>query len=74
MKITVKREVQVCLFEDIETGEVFYSETDPDRFLMRTDCGIYAAVDIETGVLYRSEEFDHHDPVYHIVNAEVTIF
>jgi hypothetical protein len=73
MKVNVTNRIQAYLFEDIEAGEVFYSEADPDNFLLRTDSDSWVAVDIETGVLYHADDFDHDDAHYHIVKAEVTI-
>lgn len=73
MKVNVKRETQGYLFEDIEAGEVFYSEAEPRNFLLRTDADGWVAVDLETGVLYHRDDFDHESDQYHIVQAEVTI-
>lgn len=73
MKVNVTRKVQDYLFEDIEAGEVFYSNTDPNILLLRTDSDSWVAVDIETGVLYHGEDFDHDNAQYRIVEAEVTI-
>ena len=76
MKIKRRGTERGCLLEAIGGGEVFYSETDPFRYLLRIndtfsdDC--WAAIDIETGVLY-----DYNDlpdgAQYHIVQAEVAI-
>lgn len=73
MKINLKHPVQGYLFDDIETGEVFYSEADPEMFLLRTDADGWVAVNLETGILYHRDDFNHDDAQYHIVNAEVTI-
>ena len=73
MKVNVKHKTQGCLFEDIGTGEVFYSTADPDRYLLRTDYDNWVAVDIETGVLCHINEFELEEPQYYIVKAEVTI-
>lgn len=73
MKVNVKRPVQSYLFEDIEAGEVFHSETDPDSFLLRTDVDDWVAVDLKTGVLYHLQDFNLEDAQYHIVQAEVAI-
>ncbi len=71
--IVKNKNTKGCLFADICAGDVFYSETDPTMFLLRTDDDGWAAVDIETGVLYHFEDFNHDDAQYHIVEAEVTI-
>lgn len=73
MKVNVKREVQGYAFDDIETGEVFYGEDRPNIFLLRTDCNVRVAVDLETGVVYQREDFSEDDALYHIVKAEVNI-
>lgn len=73
MTINLKRTANAYLFEDIEAGEVFYSEPDPNNFLLRTDSDSWVAVDIETGVLYHIDDFNHDDAQYHIVQAEATI-
>lgn len=73
MKINVKNEVRGQLFDDINCGEVFYSDVDPDRFLMRTDLDNWVAVDLESGVAYHIDDFNLEDAQYHIVDAEVTI-
>lgn len=73
MKVNVKREMQGYLFEDIEAGEVFYSEADPNSFLLRTDVDDWVAVDLKTGVLYHLQDFNLEDPQYRIVQAEVNI-
>lgn len=73
MKIKVEKQYTGRLFKDINEGEVFYDEHDPDTFLMRTDSDIWAAVDIELGALYSLEDFDLDEKLYHSVKAEVTI-
>lgn len=73
MKINVKRPVQGYLFDDIDTGEVFYSEANPEKFLLRTDHDVWVAVDLESGILFHDEDFDHNNAQYHIVQAEVNI-
>jgi hypothetical protein len=73
MKVNVKREMQGYLFEDIEAGEVFYSEADPNSFLLRTDADDWVAVDLKTGVLCHLHDFNLDNAQYHIVHAEVNI-
>ena len=73
MKVNVQNMEHGYLFDDIEDGEVFYSEADPRRFLLRTDSDSWVAVDIETGVLFHREDFDDDNAQYHIVKAEVNI-
>ena len=73
MKVNVKREMQGYLFEDLEAGEVFYSEADPNSFLLRTDVDDWVAVDLKTGVLYHLQDFNLEDSQYRIVQAEVNI-
>ena len=77
MKINVKYAMQGYLFEDIKAGEVFYSEVDPYCYLLRTDNtdnhSSWAAVDIESGVMYDYDDFNHDNAQYHIVEAEVTL-
>lgn len=73
MKVNVKREMQGYLFEDIEAGEVFYSEADPEIFLLRTDHDKWVAVDIKSGVIYHVDDFIPDNAQYHIVKAEVNI-
>jgi hypothetical protein len=62
-----------CEFKDIKAGEVFYSEAEPNEFLLRTDATDWVAVDIESGILYHSEDFDYDAEQYHVVKAEVSI-
>ena len=73
MKVNVKNTAQSYLFEDIEAGEVFYSDPNSENFLLRTDSDTWVAVDIETGILFHIEDFNLNDAQYHIVKAEVTI-
>lgn len=73
MKVNVNREVQGCLFNDIEAGDVFYSEADPEMFLVRTDHDKWVAVDLESGVIYHIDDFNLDYAHYHIVKAEVNI-
>lgn len=73
MKINVKTKTQGYLFEDIECGEVFYSEDDPNKFWLRTDLDIWVAVDLESGVAGHASDFDLDKAQYHTVEAEVTI-
>lgn len=73
MKVNVKGEFKGYLFDDIECGVVFYEEGSPNHFLMRTDRDDCAAVDIETGVIYNYNSFNHGRAQYHIVEAEITI-
>ena len=78
MKVNVKHKNKGCLYEDIAAGEIFYSETEPYRYLLRTDDSntdyyCWAAVNIETGEMYDENDFDHDNPQYHIVKAEITI-
>jgi hypothetical protein len=73
MKINVKNSTQGYLFDDIDRGEVFYSDVDPDIFMLRTDVGVWPAVNLETGEAYHIDYFDLDKAQYHIVEAEVTI-
>ena len=73
MKINVKREMRGYLFEDIEAGEVFYSDANPEMFLVRTGHDKWVAVDLKSGVIYHVDDFDHDNAQYHIVKAEVNI-
>ena len=73
MKVNIKRELNNCIFDDIDTGEVFYNKDDPQTFFLRTDDDAWVAVDIATGVLYHKEDFNIDDKLYRIVEAEVTI-
>lgn len=67
------KEAQGRFFQEISSGEVFYEGDAPHLFLLRTDRHDWVAVDIETGALYYSEDFNHDKPWYHIVKAETTI-
>lgn len=73
MKVNVNREGQGCLFNDIEAGDVFYSEVDPEMFLVRTDHDEWVAVDLKSGVIYHIDDFNLDYAQYHIVKAEVNI-
>ena len=73
MKINVKNEVRGQLFDDIDCGGVFYSDVDPDVFMLRTDVDVWPAVNLETGVAYHIDDFNLEDAQYHLVDAEVTI-
>lgn len=72
MKVNAKNN-NVCFFKSINAGDVFYSEADPQNYLMRTDHDDWVAVDVETGVLYHLDDFNCGYAQYHIVKAEATI-
>lgn len=73
MKVNVKNGRQAYLFGYIKAGEVFYRDSHPDKFLIRTNHNDWVAVDLESGIIYHREDFDHDYEQFYIVQAEVTI-
>ena len=73
MKVVAKHTPIAYVFEDIESGEVFHSALDPDRFLLRTDHDSWVAVDLESGVLYHKADFNLDEAIYTVVDAQVAI-
>ena len=73
MKVVTKHTPIPYVFEDIESGEVFHSAFDPDRFLLRTDNDSWVAVDLENGTLYHKEDFNLDEAIYTVVDAQVAI-
>lgn len=73
MIVNVHDHREAWLFSEIESGEIFNTDANPTKYLMRTSSDEWAAVDIETGDLYRMEDFDLNNAIYYYVEVEVTI-